>query len=76
MKKSRNESLKLINEIQNIRSKNNSNWMDILRLAFKYDPKSSSKIMSNIYLDDKRISKLVKNLPLNLNIKKLKNRNT
>jgi len=62
MKKSRNESLKLINEIQNIRSKNNSNWMDILRLAFKYDPKSSSKIMSNIYLDDKRISKLVKKL--------------
>lgn len=58
----KNSSLKLINKIQKIRSKNNVNWMDILRLAFKFDPKTSSKIMSKIYIDDQKISKLVKKL--------------
>ena len=62
MVKKRKNSLKLINNIQKIRSKNNVNWMDILRLAFKYDPKNSSKIMSKIYRDDQKISKLVKKL--------------
>ena len=52
----------LINSIQKIRSKNNINWMDMLRLAFKNDPKNASKIMSEIYKDDQKISKLVKNL--------------
>ena len=58
----KNSSLELINKIQKIRSKNNVNWMDILRLAFKFDPKTSSKIMSKIYIDDQKISKLVKKL--------------
>ena len=58
----KNSSLYLINKIQKIRTKNNSNWMDILRLAFKHSPRESSKIMSNIYLDDQKISKLVKKL--------------
>lgn len=54
--------LKIINKIQKIRSKNNVNWMDMLRLAYKYDPKNASKIMSNIYKDDQKISSLVKKL--------------
>ena len=36
--------------------------MDILRLGFKHDPKKASKIMSQIYLDDQKISKIVKKL--------------
>jgi hypothetical protein len=36
---------KIINQIQKIRSKNNVNWMDILKLAFKLDPQKASKIM-------------------------------
>ena len=56
------KSLTLINKIQKIRSKNNVNWMNMLRLAFKFDPKSASKIMSKIYIDDQRISKMVKQL--------------
>ena len=55
-------SYKLISKIQKVRSKNNVNWMDMLRLAFKHDPKNASKIMSQIYSDDKKISKLVKKL--------------
>jgi len=56
------KALKLINQIQKIRKKNNVNWMDMLRLAFKHDPKNASKIMANIYSDDQRVSKIVKKL--------------
>jgi hypothetical protein len=62
MVKSHKNSLKLINKIQKIRSRNNTNWMDLLKLAFKYNPKKSSKIMSKIYRDDQKISRLVKKL--------------
>ena len=42
-----------INKIQKIRGKNNVNWMDILRLAFKHAPKEASAIMRRINSDDK-----------------------
>ena len=53
---------KIITKIQKIRSKNNINWMDILRLAFKNDPKGASQILRKINSDDKKISSLVKEL--------------
>ena len=59
MKKNYNN---ILNKIEKIRSKNNINWMNILRLAFKLDPKKSSKIMSKINFDDKKISELLKKL--------------
>jgi len=59
MKKNYN---KIINQIQKIRSKNNVNWMDILKLAFKLDPKNSAKIMRRINYDDKKISNLLNKL--------------
>ena len=52
----------IINKIEPIRSKNNINWMDLLRLALKLDHKSTSKILSEIYKDDQRISKLAKKI--------------
>jgi hypothetical protein len=54
--------LRIIKQIENIRKKNNVNWMNILRLAFKKSPKSAAKIMSKIYIDDNKISQLVKKL--------------
>ena len=36
--------------------------MDLLRLSFKLDYNNTSKILSEIYLDDQKISKLVKKL--------------
>jgi hypothetical protein len=54
--------LKIISKIENIRKKNNVNWMNILRIAFKYSPKATAKVMSKIYLDDQKISFLVKKL--------------
>lgn len=54
--------LKIIDQIEKIRSKNNKNWMNILRLAFKNSPKDTAKIMAEIYKEDNRISKLAKKL--------------
>ena len=54
-----NNYLKIISQIEKIRSKNNVNWMNILRLAFKLDPKGAKKIMKKINYDDKKISKLL-----------------
>ena len=54
--------LKIIDEIQDIRSKNNRNWMDLLRLAFKHAPKDAAEIMAEIYKHDSDISHLVKKL--------------
>ena len=57
-----NRGIKLINEIQNIRSNNNKNWMDLLRLSLKLDFKTTSKILKQICKDDQRISKLAKKI--------------
>jgi len=62
MKKKSKNYLKIISKIENIRKKNNVNWMNILRVAFEYNPKATARVMSKIYSDDKRISKLVKKL--------------
>ena len=57
-----NNHLNIIKEIEKIRSKNNVNWMNILRLAFKLDPKNTSKLMKRINYDDNKISKLLNKL--------------
>jgi len=54
--------LKIIDKIEKIRSKNNVNWMNVLRLAFKLDPNNSIKIMKKINYDDKKISELLNKL--------------
>lgn len=53
---------KIITKIEKIRSKNNVNWMNILRLAFKLDPENTVKLMTKINYDDKKISNLFKQL--------------
>ena len=56
------KNIALINKIQKIRSKNNVNWMNLLKLSFKHDPKNAAKIMSTVFNDDKKISSLIKKL--------------
>ncbi len=56
------KALKIVDKIQKIRSKNNINWMNLLRLAIKSDYESTMKIVSNIFRDDQKISKLAKKL--------------
>ena len=62
MKKNKNNYLEIINKIERVRSKNNVNWMDILRLAFKHAPKEASQLMKKVNSEDKRISFLLKKL--------------
>ena len=50
--------LKIIDEIEKIRTKNNVNWMDVLRLAFIHAPEESKKLMKKINQEDNRISEL------------------
>ena len=56
------QGLKLIDQIQNIRSKNNKNWMDLLRLSLKLDFNMTSKLLKEICKDDKKISNLAKKI--------------
>jgi len=61
-KKNTRKYLKIIDQIQNIRQKNNVNWMNLLRLSFKLSPENAAKIVQKIYKDDEKITKLVKKL--------------
>jgi hypothetical protein len=56
------KAIKLVNQIQKIRSKNNKNWMDLLKLSLKLDLKNTSKILRSICSEDKRISELAKKI--------------
>jgi|TARA_B100000929_G_C15426909_1_gene393333 hypothetical protein len=64
MPKSKNYKyyLKIINQIQKIRSKNNVNWMGLLKLSFKHAPKEAINLVKKIDSDDKKISNLLKKL--------------
>tara|TARA_B110000027_G_C15852487_1_gene183323 strand:+ start:227 stop:439 length:213 start_codon:yes stop_codon:yes gene_type:complete len=57
-----NQGIKLVNQIQIVRSKNNKNWMDLLRLSLKLDFNTTSKIIKEICKDDKRISNLAQKI--------------
>ena len=57
-----NKYLSIISKIEKIRSKNNVNWMDLLRLAFLLSPDKAKKLIRKINLEDKRISNLLKEL--------------
>ena len=52
----------LIDTISSIRQSNNFLWMDILRLAFKNNPKEAKKIFKSITENDEIINKLSKEL--------------
>ena len=42
--------LKIIDEIEQVRSQNNVNWMDILRLVFIHAPDEATELMRKIYV--------------------------
>jgi hypothetical protein len=57
--------LEIINEIEKVRSKNNVNWMDILRVAFTHAPNEAREIITRINKDDNKISELLEQLSNN-----------
>ena len=50
--------LNIIDKIEKVRTKNNINWMDVLRLALKNSPDETIKLMKEINKKDKKISQL------------------
>ena len=52
--------LNIIDEIEKVRTKNNINWMDVLRIAFRSSPKEARELMIKINKADEKVSKLFK----------------
>ena len=49
-----NNKIKIINEIKKVRGHNNVNWMNLMKIAFKYAPQEAKKCLKQI---DKKIKK-------------------
>ena len=56
------KELEIFNRIENIRSKNNKNWMDLLRLAYDSKPNETLSILSKIISKDQALVKLASQL--------------
>tara|TARA_B100000787_G_C16093257_1_gene249973 strand:- start:428 stop:631 length:204 start_codon:yes stop_codon:yes gene_type:complete len=54
--------LSIIKQIENVRSKNNKNWMDLYRLSLAVAPDQSIKIIKKIIARDKSTTKLAEKL--------------
>jgi hypothetical protein len=48
--------------IENIRKKNNKNWIDLLRLAYDVKPNETKSILTKILKKDKELIKLASKL--------------
>jgi len=59
------KDLEIINEIEKIRSKNNVNWMDVVRLCFELAPDRARKLFSEIKECDRKIQQLSDDLANN-----------
>ena len=57
--------MEIIDKIQHIRSKNNVNWMDILRLAFRDSPEEARQLMGRVNEYDGEIAALLRQLAAN-----------
>tara|TARA_X000001036_G_C19991949_1_gene526643 strand:+ start:256 stop:450 length:195 start_codon:yes stop_codon:yes gene_type:complete len=62
MGKKTEDYLKIIDEIERVRTRNNVNWMDILRVAFRHAPDEARVIMGKINSEDKEIANLLEKL--------------
>jgi hypothetical protein len=59
--KKKNSSV-VFKNIENIRKKNNKNWIDLLRLAYDVKPKETKLILTKILKKDKELIKLASKL--------------
>jgi hypothetical protein len=53
---------KIFNDIEIIRSKNNKNWMNLLRLSYETKPKETIKIINQILSKDEKLFALARKL--------------
>lgn len=55
----------IINDIQEIRARNNEHWMDLVKLAFRTTPVESRAIFKKIKFCDEKVNQLLKELSEN-----------
>lgn len=60
--KTKKQLLKIIDKIEKVRSRNNINWMDLIRLSIKFSPKETSILLRKINKKDNEIAKLFKKI--------------
>ena len=53
------QSLAIVNQVKKIRTKNNTCWMELLKLALEYAPEKSKKVLNEINKNDKQITSLI-----------------
>ena len=56
------QSLAIVNQVKKIRTKNNTCWMELLKLAYKTTPEKTKKIFKKIHQTDSQINKISKRL--------------
>lgn len=56
------EKMAIIDEIERVRTQNNVNWMDLLRLAFRAAPDEARGLVRKINASDMQISQLFSKL--------------
>tara|TARA_B100001559_G_C16357736_1_gene555843 strand:+ start:285 stop:470 length:186 start_codon:yes stop_codon:yes gene_type:complete len=54
----------ILKKIENVRKKNNVNWMTILRIALEKSPKETLSVMKKIHQKDTQISRLFKKIKI------------
>ncbi len=52
----------IFKKIENTRKLNNSNWMELLKIAYTSNPKQTTKILKKILQKDQALIKLAKSL--------------
>tara|TARA_B100000795_G_C22637730_1_gene375175 strand:+ start:628 stop:825 length:198 start_codon:yes stop_codon:yes gene_type:complete len=52
----------IFDKIESIRSRNNKNWMDLLRLSYESNPNKTLNILSKIISKDQSLVRLAKQL--------------
>ena len=60
--KTKKQLLRIIDKIEKVRSRNNINWMDLIRLSIKFAPKETSILLRKINKKDNEIAKLFKKI--------------
>ena len=53
---------RIIKKITSIRTRNNKQWMNMLRLAYASKPKQAAKIMNSIVENDRLVTKWMSRL--------------
>jgi|TARA_B110000444_G_C18762455_1_gene558279 hypothetical protein len=56
------KDINIFDKIESIRSKNNKNWMDLLRLSYESSPNKTLNILSKIISKDQSLVRLAKQL--------------